>query len=148
MSIYMICNTQTYQSYMICNTQTCQSIWYVILKHVNLYDHNHCGPWLLSVVQNDSMLRQRLMLRWWFKSKWTSEPFYNDHGYVPLVINTSQSFPHSWFITGFVTRLSRVEQELLTLPEHLSSPSVLSEVCVTRYLVLYVYFVRSFFVLL
>jgi hypothetical protein len=53
----------------------------------------------------------------------------NDHGYVPLVINTSRSFPHSRLITGFVTRLTRrvplVEQELLTLPEHLSSPPVL-----------------------
>jgi len=48
----------------------------------------------------------------------------NDYGYVPLVVNTSRSFPHSRLITGFVTRLTRrvplVEQELLTLPEHLS----------------------------
>jgi hypothetical protein len=68
----------------------------------------------------------------------------NDHGYVPLV-NTSQSFPHSRLITGFVTRLTRrvplVEQELLTLPEHLSSPQVFSGVRVTRSLVLYVCFV-------
>ena len=38
-------------------------------------------------------------------------------------------------ITGFVTRLTRrvslVEQELLTLPERLSSPPVFSEVRVT-----------------
>ena len=50
----------------------------------------------------------------------------NDHGYVPLVVNTSQSFPHSRLITGSVTRLTRrvplVEQELLILSEHLSSP--------------------------
>ena len=60
----------------------------------------------------------------------------NDHGYVPLVVNTSRSFPHSRLITGFVTRLTRrvplVEQELLTLPEHLSSPPVFSGVRVTR----------------
>jgi len=35
------------------------------------------------------------------------------------------SFPHSWFITGFVTRVTRwaplVGQELLTLSEHMSS---------------------------
>ena len=40
------------------------------------------------------------------------------------------------FITRFVTRLKRrvppVEQELPTLPEHLSSPPVFSVVCVTR----------------
>ena len=50
----------------------------------------------------------------------------NDHRYVPLVVSTSRSFPHLWLITGFVTRVTRrvplVEQELLTLPEHLSSP--------------------------
>ena len=36
------------------------------------------------------------------------------------------NFPHSWLITGFVTRLTigvpLVDQVLLTLPEHLSSP--------------------------
>ena len=71
--------------------------------------------------------------------------FTNDHGYVPLVINTSRSFPHSRLITGFVTRLTwrvpLVEQELLTLPEHLSSPPVFSVVRVTRSLVLYLCFV-------
>ena len=69
----------------------------------------------------------------------------HDHAYVLLVVNTSRSFPHSWIITGFVSRLTRrvslVEQELLTFPEHLSSPSVLSDVCVTRSLVLCVFFV-------
>ena len=69
----------------------------------------------------------------------------NDHGYVPLVVNTSRSFPCSWLITGFVTRLPRrvslMEQGLLTLPEHLSSPPVFSGVRVTRSLVLCVCFV-------
>ena len=60
--------------------------------------------------------------------------------------NTSRSFPsRSWLITGFVTRLTRrvslVEQELLTLPERLSSPPVFSVIRVTRSLVLYVCFV-------
>ena len=49
------------------------------------------------------------------------------------------------FITIIVTRLTRrvslVEQELLTLPEHLSSLLVFSGVRVTRSLVLYVCFV-------
>ena len=69
----------------------------------------------------------------------------NDHGYVPLVVNTSRSFPHSWLIAGFVTRLTQwvslVEQKLSTLPKHLSSPPVLSGVRVTQSLVLYVCFV-------
>ena len=72
----------------------------------------------------------------------------NDHVYVPLVVNTSQSFLHSWLITGFVTRLTRrvplVKQELLTLPQHLNSQPVFSGVHVTRSLVL----CRSLFVLL
>ena len=49
-------------------------------------------------------------------------------------------------MTAFVTRLTRrvqlVEQKLLTLPEHLSSPSF-SRVCVNRSLVLCVCFVDS-----
>ena len=51
-----------------------------------------------------------------------------------------------WLVTGFVTKLTRrvplvVEQELLTLPKHLSSPPVFSGVRVTRSLVLCVCFV-------
>jgi hypothetical protein len=53
--------------------------------------------------------------------------------------NPSRFFPHSWLITGLVTRLTRrvplVEQELLTLPEHRSSPSGINGVSVTRSLV-------------
>ena len=64
---------------------------------------------------------------------------------LPLVVNTSRSFPHSWLITDFVTRLTQwvslVEQELLTHSEHLSSPPVFSRVRVTWSLVLYVCFV-------
>jgi hypothetical protein len=50
----------------------------------------------------------------------------NDHGYVLLVVSTSRSFPRSWFITGFVTRLTRrvplVDRELLIRPEQMRSP--------------------------
>ena len=79
--------------------------------------------------------------------------------YVYLIITricstcrkTSRSFPHSWLITGFVTRVARrmslVEQEPLTLQEHLSSPPVFSGVRVTRSLVFCVMFFRSLFVL-
>jgi hypothetical protein len=56
-----------------------------------------------------------------------------------------RSFPRSWLIIGFVTRLTRrvpqVELELLTLPEHIGSLPVFSGVRVTRSLVLYVCFV-------
>jgi len=81
-------------------------------------------------------------------SKINCHPFSdNDHGYVPLVVNTSRSFSRSWLVTGFVPRLPRRmslgEQELLILSEHLSSPPVFSGVHVTRSLVLYVSFVDS-----
>ena len=73
----------------------------------------------------------------------------NDHWYAPLVVSTSRSFPHSWVFTGFVTRLTQrvslVEQELLTLSDHLSSPPVLIGVRITRSLVLFVYFVDRWF---
>jgi len=62
-----------------------------------------------------------------------------------VVIHTSRSFPHSWLSIGFVPRLTRrvalVEQDLLTLPEHLSLPPIFSWVRVTRSLVLCVCFV-------
>ena len=45
------------------------------------------------------------------------------------------------FITRLTRRVPLVEQELLTLPEHLSSPPVFSGVRVTRSLVFYVCFV-------
>ena len=75
-------------------------------------------------------------------------------GVFPIVFNdTSWPFPHSWFICRFVIRVTQrrmplVEQKLLTLPEHLSSPPVLSRVHVARSLVFCVVFCRSFFVLL
>ena len=43
-----------------------------------------------------------------------------DHVCFLLVANTIRSFPHSWLVTGFVTRVTErvphVEAELLTLP--------------------------------
>jgi hypothetical protein len=94
----------------------------------------------------------------WRSPPWHGWPLWNicvtnDHGYVPLVVNTSLSFPHSWLITGFVTRLTRqwvplMEQQRPTFPEHLSSSPVLSGVGVIRSLVLCVCFFRSLFVLL
>jgi hypothetical protein len=76
---------------------------------------------------------------------WLTVMEYLCHEYVPLVVSTSRSFPHSCLITVFVARLTRrvplVEQELLPFPEHLSSSPVLSGVRVTRSLVLCVCFV-------
>ena len=81
---------------------------------------------------------------------WITSEFISEMTYVPLVVNTFRSVLHSWIIIGFVTRLTRrvplVVQELLILPEHLSSSPVCSGVCVTRSLVLCI-FCRSLFVL-
>jgi hypothetical protein len=67
------------------------------------------------------------------------------------VVNTSRSFPCSWLITGFVSRLTRwvslVEQELPTLLNHLSSHPVFSGASVTRSLVFIRMFCRSLFAL-
>jgi hypothetical protein len=72
-----------------------------------------------------------------------------DHGYVPFVVITILSFPPLWFITGFVTRVTRrmllVEQELITVPEHLRSSPVFSGVRGTLSLVFYTLFCRSLF---
>jgi hypothetical protein len=69
-----------------------------------------------------------------------------------LVVSTSRSFPHSRLITGFVTRITRrvplVEQELLTLPEHLSSPPVFSGISCYSIFSFMSMFCRSLFVLL
>ena len=50
---------------------------------------------------------------------WLTVMEYLCHEYVPLVVSTSRSFPHSCLITVFVARLTRrvplVEQELLSL---------------------------------
>ena len=76
--------------------------------------------------------------------------FTNDHGYVPFVGLAIKSFPHSWLITGCVTRVTwwmpHVEQDLFTLPEHLSSLPVLSGVHVARSLVFCVMFFISLFI--
>ena len=86
--------------------------------------------------------KQKSIVIFFLAGRWAS----NDHKYVPLVANTSRSFLHSWIrtIIGFLTRLTRrvslLEQEQLTFPEHTSSPPVFSGACVTQSLVLCVCF--------
>jgi hypothetical protein len=106
-------------------------------------------PWL-RVAANKEATEPRVPLaqvevitaKVWRSPPWLGWPLWWN---ICVTYNTSRSFPHSWFISGFVTRLTRrvplVEQELLTLPEYLSSPPVFSGVRVTRSLVLCVCFV-------
>ena len=82
---------------------------------------------------------------WWGAEASKAPPESATALYVPLVVSTSRYFSHSRLIAGFVTRLTRqvplVEQELLTLLDHMSSPPVFSGVRVARSLVLCVCFV-------
>jgi hypothetical protein len=78
-------------------------------------------------------------------TQWPKEKVQKDKQRYTKYTYKTKDRPHSRLITGFVTRLTRlvplVEQEMLTLPDHLSSPPILSGARVTRSLVLYVYFV-------
>ena len=73
--------------------------------------------------------------------------YYKSSGVVPAIrgrsIGTDSIFKQARFVTRLTRRVPLVEQEMLTLPEHLSSPPVFSGVSVTRSLVLYVCFVDS-----
>ena len=106
-----------------------------------------CGSYLdfrdKELLLTRKLLNQGLLL---VKLKSSLRQYYaHGYEYVPFVVNTTWSFPHSWLITGFVIRLTPrvplVEQKVPTLPEHLSSPQMLSRVRVTRYLALCVCFV-------
>jgi hypothetical protein len=74
----------------------------------------------------------------------------NNHGYVPCVVITNWFCLQSWLITGFATKITRlvphVEQELLTVPEHLSWPSNFSGICVDQSVIIGVVFCRLLFV--
>ena len=77
--------------------------------------------------------------------KCKKQPFHDVRIWPPVVFmlpKISKSFGFSIFFFMSV-QVSLVEQELLTLPEHLSSLPVFSGVCVTRSLILYVCFVDS-----
>jgi hypothetical protein len=127
----------------ICSNIPAASAYEVFISQLIRYSRA-CGTY-------QDFLDRGLLLTWLCWPLWNI-CVTNDHGYVPLVVNTSQSFPHSRLITRSVTRLTRrvplVEQELLILSEHLSSPpsfwwgscySIFSFMCM---------FCRSLFVLL
>jgi hypothetical protein len=91
---------------------------------VNLYISNEIGNFYSQNHKREWDKRFRI------KTEQTTQSWNicvaNEHGYVPFVVITIQSFPHSWLIIGLVTKVTRqmlqVEKDLLTLPEHMSSP--------------------------
>jgi hypothetical protein len=110
------------------------------------------APIMMSLIEDDAN-KEATEIRVHFGKVWLSHHFKNVtvatmtcfttmeylcknyHRYVPLVVNTSWSFPHSRLIIGFVTRLTwRVPLE------HLNS-HVISGIRVTRILVVYVCFI-------
>ena len=88
-------------------------------------DHQQCTFFFYLYVENVSIT---------FLLNWLTT---NDHRYVPLVIGTSRSFPHSRLTIGFVTRVTRwvplVEQELLTITiqKHVRSPQAFGGVALS-----------------
>jgi len=111
--------------------------------------------WILSrmVSDNGQSMKQKTLINLCSLFSATAKSSSPLKRSIPLVVNTFRSFPHSWLITGFVTRVTwqvplLVEQTLPTLPEHLSSPQVFSGFHVTGSLVLCEMFCRSLFVVL
>ena len=89
-----------------------------------------CTNNVKNILNNTTWVHVLFIKKSWFimirnmKPPWKISVSQMTMDIVPLVVNTSRSFPHSWHITGFVTRLTHVplvEQELLALPEHRSS---------------------------
>ena len=66
-----------------------------------------CTSWI-SDQHNKHSCGTELSKKHSFQGSFREEEFNicvtNDHGYAPLIVNTSQSFPHSWLIIAFLTR--------------------------------------------
>ena len=115
------------------------TLWYAVYKKYHIKQKIH----FYLIAPNPRKSWTMLVLR---SPPWLGWPLWNfcvtnDHGYGLLVVNTSRSFPRSWLITGFLTRLTRrvqlVEQD--HIPEWGSCYSIFSFMCM---------FCRLLFVLL
>ena len=103
-----------------------------------------------AVLQIIDLIKSYIFLLIFLLKQHTSMVHYalhrNTH-WIPLVISTSRFFPHAWLITEFVTRVAwrvpLMEQELLTLLDHMSSPLVFSRARVAQSLVFCVALCRS-----
>ena len=94
----------------------------------------------------------KVLLSPWFRQTIQNICITNDNRCFPILVSITWSFPHSWLITGFVTRVARrvplVVHELLTFPENMGSSPVFSGIRVARSLVFCVVIWWSLFVLL
>jgi hypothetical protein len=94
----------------------------------------------------------KMLLSPWFRQTIQNICITNDSRYFPILVSITWSFPHSWLITGFVTRVARrvplLVHELLAFPENMGSSPVCSGIRVARSLVFCVVIWWSSFVLL
>ena len=123
-----------------------------VFEHCVSYDFNHDNC-LLFKQTIKSLKLYVFVVRWRNQITWIQIETWNfRYSYYYYRYLITGIFPHSWLITGFVVRVTRrmsnMEQELLTLPEHMSSTLVFGGVRVTRSLVLCVVFCRKVFVFL
>ena len=76
--------------------------------------------------------------------------FTNDHGYASFVVISIRTFLHSslvtWSVIKVIWRVSLLEQELLTIPDHLCFPWDFDFLCVAQSLGFCVVFCRSLYV--
>jgi hypothetical protein len=112
-------------------------VFYPLLLRISSIYHKVWDCWLFLRWSGQYIIYNHIWGDYWLKNGRQ----HNDQAKKDKTL----SFPHSWLITRFVTRLTRrvplVNQELPTLPENVSSPLVFCGVRVTRSLVLCVYFV-------
>ena len=75
------------------------NFWWGISTMFNIkrYERGVTIIWILLYILVSSLVLYLI-------STWQETSY--DHGYVPLVVNTSLSLPHSWLITGFVSILT------------------------------------------
>jgi hypothetical protein len=127
------------------------SLWFRYKVYINSYIPVHTNVGFVQFVSGwqsgkSFPIKSSPLSHWYWTTYW---PLISSTVYVPFW--TAGGSTHAvilkkkHIITGFVTRLARrvslVEQELLTLPEHLSSPQVFCGVRVNRFLALCVCFV-------
>ena len=104
-------------------------------RHHTASYHNHTN---VTVEHQNSKIASSLRAYWW-----------NWPALLPSIRMTLHKMnPATGFVTGATWRVPHVENELFTLPEHLSSPPVFNVVRFARSLVFYVMFCCSLFVLL
>ena len=105
--------------------------------------HNICSCLTSLFVHHVCRSKQRYKHFSWLDLPLRNNCVINDNGYVPFVVITIQSFPHTWLVTRVTRRVSLVDHELLTLPDFTrflcgSCCSIFSVLCSVLYISLFV----------